>query len=42
MAKTIGLTFEPERTKHVCDVCGKEFASDKKLADHIAKEHPTE
>lgn len=42
MAKTIGLTFEPDKPKYTCDACGKEFTSEKKLADHIAKEHPAE
>lgn len=40
MGKVVGLVFREEKPKIPCPVCGKEYASEKSLADHLAKEHP--
>lgn len=39
MARVIGLIFEREPAKIACPHCGKEYASEKALASHIAKAH---
>lgn len=40
MSRTVGLTFGPKPPKFHCPHCGKEYANEKTLAAHIAKEHP--
>lgn len=37
MGRIVGLCFQP--AKFACPHCGKEYASEKTLASHIAKEH---
>lgn len=38
--RTVGWTLPADKPKHPCPVCGKEFSSEKKLAEHMEKEHP--
>ena len=38
--RTIGLLLPDEKPKVPCPVCGKVYASEKKLAEHLAKGHP--
>lgn len=40
--RTVGMILPPEKQKYLCPVCGKEWASEKKLEEHLAKEHPEE
>ena len=38
--RTVGMIPPAGRPKPTCPVCGKEFAGEKKLAEHREKEHP--
>lgn len=44
MGKVIGRIFEPaaeqEPEKFRCACCGREYKTEKGLAEHMAKEHP--
>lgn len=40
MGKIVGLTFEAPAPKFPCPVCGKEYATEAKLAEHMKKKHP--
>lgn len=40
MGKIVGLTFEAPSPKFPCPVCGKEYATEAKLVEHMKKKHP--
>lgn len=37
--RIVGMILPADKIKHCCPVCKKEYASEKKLAEHIKKEH---
>lgn len=37
--RTVGMILPSDKIKYCCPVCKKECASEKKLAEHIKKEH---
>lgn len=46
MGKIVGRTFaqpsalETPAQRYLCDVCGKEYKTERGLAEHLKKEHP--
>ena len=43
MSKVVGLVFEDQKTdKLACPHCGKEYATEEGLAQHIKNKHPSD
>lgn len=40
MSKIVGLIFNDDNEGFACPVCGKEYKTERGLAEHMTKEHP--
>ena len=38
--RIVGMILPAEKIKYCCPTCAKEYTSEKKLEEHIKKEHP--